>query len=82
MEQGVISSPLSFSACLDFPVVQYVDDTLIVMQACAKQLFCLKGILNTFVESTGLRVNFHKSFMVPINVSADELKHLSKTFSY
>lgn len=78
MDHGVISSPLSFSVCPDFPMVQYA--ALIIMQACAKQLFYLKGILNTFVESTGLRVNFHKSFMVPINVSTKKLDHLSKTF--
>lgn len=48
MGQGIPLAPLSLSACPDFPVVQYADDALIVMQACAKQLFFLKEILNTF----------------------------------
>jgi hypothetical protein len=34
----------------DFPIVQYADDTLLIMQADAKQLFCLKAILNTFAH--------------------------------
>lgn len=32
----------------------------------------MKGILHDFAASTGLKVNFHKSFLVPINV--DEAK--------
>lgn len=28
--------------------VQYADDTLLIMEACPKLLFLLKGILNTF----------------------------------
>jgi hypothetical protein len=53
----------------DFPIVQYVDDTLLIMEACPRQLFFLKEIVHTFVESTGLRVNYNKSSIYPINVS-------------
>ena len=45
----------------DFPIVQYADDTLLIMQADARQLFCLKAILNSFAASTGLVVNFEKN---------------------
>lgn len=48
--------------------MQYVDDTLIVHLVDLAQLVALNGILKTFAMSTGLNVNFHKSFMVPINV--------------
>lgn len=64
----------------DFPVVQYADDTLLIMQADAKQLFCLKAILNSFAASTGLKVNFSKSSMVPINVSEEKMRVLASTF--
>jgi hypothetical protein len=30
----------------DFPVVQYVDDTILIMEVCPKQMFFLKAILN------------------------------------
>jgi hypothetical protein len=49
------------------------------MQADARQLFCLRAILNTFVASTGLVVNFSKSLMVPINVSGEKMKILAGT---
>lgn len=80
MSDQILFPPLSLQACADFLVIQYADDTLIVMQACAKQLFFLKGILNTFADSTGLRINFHKSSMIPINVPSDKMEILSSTF--
>jgi hypothetical protein len=49
------------------------------MQADAKQLFCLKAILNTFAHSTSLRVNFSKSIIVPINVSPEKMQILAGT---
>lgn len=64
----------------DFPVIQYADDTLFIMEAEANQLFFLKGILQSFFESTGLKVNYHKSQMIPINVSPERMEHLADTF--
>ena len=40
----------------------------------------LKNILHQFVESIGLRVNFDKYFMVPVNVPADKFHMLANTF--
>lgn len=64
----------------NFPIVQYADGTLVIMEACPRQLYFLKAILNSFVDSTGLKVNFAKSFMVPINVSEGRLDILANTF--
>jgi hypothetical protein len=36
MVQGNLSSPLRYDSCPDFPVIQYADDTLIVLPAYAK----------------------------------------------
>lgn len=55
----------------DYPIVQYADDTLLFMPADALQLFYLKGPLRSFTDSTGLKVNLGKSFIVPINVPED-----------
>jgi hypothetical protein len=33
----------------------------------------LKALLNTFANSIGLRVNYSKSSMYPINISEDKL---------
>jgi len=50
------------------------------MQTDARQLFFLKALLNSFAESTGLKVKYRKSQMLPINVSAEKMKILSQTF--
>jgi hypothetical protein len=49
------------------------------MQWDVNQLQHLKDILLSFVESTSLRVNFDKSFMVPINISDERLDILTTT---
>jgi hypothetical protein len=51
------------------------------MEACSRQLWTLKALLNTFGESTGLKVNFAKSMMIPINTSEAKLQHLARTFN-
>ena len=38
------------------------------MEACQDQLLALKNILHDFSASTGIKVNFSKSMMIPINV--------------
>jgi hypothetical protein len=50
------------------------------LQADARQLFCLKALLHSFAESTGLKVNYHKSCLIPINVDADKVTQLVGVF--
>jgi hypothetical protein len=64
----------------DYPIVQYVDDTLLILPGDAKILFNLKGLLRSFSDSIGLHVNFRKSFLVPINMSDNRASHLANTF--
>lgn len=49
------------------------------MEGCPKQFF-LKCMLNTIAESTGLRVNYSKSMMVPLNIQEDKIQLLANTF--
>jgi hypothetical protein len=79
MIQGLLSPPLHCPACPDFPVIQYADDTLIILQAEAPQLICLKAILNNFGDSTGLKVNYSKSSLMPINMDGTGLSHFANT---
>ena len=78
--QGLLTLPVPLPHHQDFPILQYADETLIFMQGGARQLLFLKAILNSFAESTGLKVNYAKSIMVPINVSEQRLNLLAKTF--
>jgi hypothetical protein len=78
---NLLQLPLLDSCEQDFPIVQYADDTLLIMEACPKQLFFLKAILNSFATSTGLRVNYNKSSMYPINVNPRKMEILSRTLN-
>jgi hypothetical protein len=77
---GVLRHPLNDSFGGDFPIIQYADDTLLILPGDARILFNLKGLLRTFFDSTGLHVNFSKSNLVPINMSIDRANHLASTF--
>jgi len=57
-------------------VLQYADDTLIVLKAAPGDVIRLKILLDQFATATGLRINFHKSTIVPMNVDAADLPGL------
>jgi hypothetical protein len=80
-QQNLLQLPLTENCGQDFPIVQYADDTLLIMEACPKQLFFLKAVLNSYATSTGLRVNYNKSSMYPINVCPEKMEILSRTFN-
>jgi exonuclease III len=64
---------------LPCPVIQYADDTLLLLRATPDQLLRAKTLLDTFSRATGLEINFQKSAFVPICVPegrADELAAL------
>ena len=77
---GDFQLPIPLQHDQDFPILQYDDDTLICMQGDISQMIYLKNLLQQFGESTGLKVNFDKSFMVPIDVSDDRFQLLATTF--
>lgn len=56
-QQGLLKLPNPLRYTEDFPIIQYANDTLIIMKACSRQLWTLKALLHTFGESTGLKVN-------------------------
>jgi hypothetical protein len=74
--------PIEVGYTLDFPIIQYTDDTLLIMEACPQQLLVFKALLNTFADSIGLKVNYSKSNMFPINLRPERLNHLVATFNY
>jgi hypothetical protein len=42
---------------------------------------CLKALLHNFAESTRLRVNYHKSNMISINMENERLLHFTATLN-
>jgi hypothetical protein len=67
LRQGIISRPIE-TADMDFPIIQYADDTLLIMLDDLTQLCALKEALEKYSLSTGLKINYGKSQLIPINV--------------
>ena len=50
------------------PVLQYEDDTLVVIRGEFQDILNLKIILDRFAAATGLRINYSQSTAVPIHM--------------
>jgi hypothetical protein len=48
----------------------------------ARRSFFLKGLLQSYAMATSLKVNFSKSFIVPINVIEEKVKILAGTLGF
>jgi hypothetical protein len=79
LAQGTISLPIQ-TGDLDFPIVQYADDTLLILPTDLDHVLALKEVLHKFSLSTGLKVNYAKSSMVPVNVDDHTLNTLASAF--
>lgn len=66
---GLLAHPLlDNTPC---PVLQYADDTLIIVRATPTAAQNLKEILDNFALATGLSINFDKTTLVPMNTSTN-----------
>jgi hypothetical protein len=63
---GSIHHPLSDGPC---SVLQYADDTIILLRAELSDASQLKEVLDLFAATTGLKINFQKSTVTPLHVS-------------
>jgi hypothetical protein len=77
---GNLHPPFPQDPNTPFPVVQYADDTILILQGCEQQLLHLKDILQLFTLSSGLKVNYHKSCLLPINIEAGKAALLANSF--
>jgi hypothetical protein len=48
-QTGILHAPLNIPNT-DFPIVQYADDTLLIMHACPLQLFCSETLVDLFTS--------------------------------
>jgi hypothetical protein len=62
------------------PIIQYADDTILIRKASQRELFTLKGLLESFAQSTGLGVNYMESCLVPPNLSHDKAHQRAGVF--
>ena len=78
LRNNILDLPIQRDTNGDYPVIQYADDTLIILPACTRQLTKIKEILEDYATSVGLKINFHKSTLVPINTPPDKCKELAE----
>jgi hypothetical protein len=70
---GSIRHPATDCPC---PVLQYADDTLLLVRAEITDIRRLKVVLNDFTSATGLKINYAKSTLVPMHVPSDHLQRI------
>jgi hypothetical protein len=81
VEQGQLNLPIPCASDNHFPIIHYAYDTLIIMEGCLRQLQHLKDILHIFTDAIGLKVNYNKSLMVPLNIPEHSLVSLATSFN-
>lgn len=65
---AIVRSPVDSDS--RYAVLQYANDTLLVLRGDVADVQALKNILQAFSEATGLKINYSKSTLVPIHMDA------------
>jgi hypothetical protein len=76
---GTLSWPIETND-LDFSIIQYIDDTLLILRDDVAQVKALKDTLEKYSKSIGLRITYSKLQMIPINVDDELMVQLSEEF--
>lgn len=61
--------------------LQYADDTILFSDANLEHLLNLKGILMWFEQLSGMRINFHKSEIIAMNLPVEVAHEISHLFA-
>jgi len=70
------------STCLPISHLQFAYDTLLIVDKSWTNIRSLKAILILLEVISGLKVNFHKTRLVGVNVSASWLAETSVVLNY
>jgi len=77
---NLLQLPVPLQHNQDFSILQYADDTLVIMEACSLQIPALKNVLQEFSNSTCLNINFSKSMLILVNVKEQRTSLLAQLF--
>jgi hypothetical protein len=77
--QDTIRHPIEDS--LPCPVLQYADDTLIVVRGEPNDVANLKRLLDMFADANGLKINYNKSTAVPIHMNEAQIQQCISTLA-
>lgn len=62
--------------------LQYANDTILFSDCNESHLRNLKSCLVLFEQLSGMRVNFHKSEIIPMNLDSEGIHRISQIFSF
>jgi hypothetical protein len=62
--------------------LQYADDTILFSSIDKPLLENLKNTLTLFEQISGMRINFHKSELTPINLKDSQTHDIAHVFSF
>jgi hypothetical protein len=77
-DDGSLSAPILVRG--KYPIIQYADHTIIVLPAIQSELEKFREILQNYAAFFGLKVNYHKSSIIPINLSEEEGLDMANVF--
>lgn len=60
--------------------LQFADDILLFFDGTSRSAAVIKIILDAFSENSGLKINFNKSSIIPINLSGIQISTLANFF--
>jgi hypothetical protein len=60
--------------------LQYADDTLLFLSHEGDSATYLKWVIIYFEKLSGMKINYHKSDMIPINLEEEETQVYAKIF--
>nr|CAD1830175.1 unnamed protein product [Ananas comosus var. bracteatus] len=60
--------------------LQFADDILLFFDGSARSAAAIKIILDTFSSNSGLRINYYKSYLTPINLPNDQAATVANSF--
>ena len=79
LAEGRLHLPIPISG--NYPIIQYADDTLVVLPAEKEQLMVFKESLELFASITGLKINYHKYSLIPINLEPGEESDMAEVLN-
>jgi hypothetical protein len=54
IRDGLFKVPIPSSEMDQYPIIQYADNTILIMKACQHELVTLKGLLESFSQTTSV----------------------------
>lgn len=84
MKKAVFSAHLPTVGIGDVKIhsIIFADDVLLFFDGSIRSATTIKSILEAFSICSGLKINFDKSFLTPINISEDQATGISNIFNF